>query len=73
MESQKPATSSQTQALTNSDVVGMVKAGISPEIIVAKIKNTPCSFDTSPAVLKELKDAGLTDNVILAMVQASKN
>lgn len=79
IESQKPATSSETKtpsetkALANSDVVGMFKAGISAEIIVAKIKNTPCSFDTSPAALKELKDAGLTDNVILAMVQASKN
>jgi hypothetical protein len=79
IESQKPATSretktlSETKALVNSDVVGMAKAGISPEIIVAKIKNTPCSFDTSPAALKELKDAGLTDNVILAMVQAAKN
>ena len=76
MASQSAATSTQpkaTIALTNSDVVGMVKAGISPDIIVAKIKNTPCSFDTSPAALKDLKDSGLTDNVILAMVQASKN
>jgi hypothetical protein len=60
-------------ALTNSDVVGMAKAGIGPDIIVAKIKSTPCSFDTSPAALKELKDSGLADNVILAMVEASKD
>jgi hypothetical protein len=74
--SQGAATATQpkaTVALTNSDVVGMVKAGISPDIIVAKIKNAPCSFDTSPAALKELKDSGLADNVILAMVQAPKN
>ena len=76
MASQSAATSTQpkaTIALTNSDVVGMVKAGISPDVIAAKIKNSPCSFDTSPAALKELKDSGLADSVILAMVQAPKN
>jgi membrane-associated protease RseP (regulator of RpoE activity) len=54
---QSAATSTQGKAqvsLTNADVVGMVKAGIGAEIIVAKIKNASCSFDTSPAALKEL-------------------
>jgi hypothetical protein len=60
-------------ALTNGDVVGMVKAGLGAEIIVAKIKNASCSFDTSPAALKELKDTGVPESVILAMVQAPKN
>lgn len=74
--SQGAATATQpkaTVALTNSDVVGMVKAGISPDVIAAKIKNSPCSFDTSPDALKELKDSGLADSVILAMVEAPKN
>jgi hypothetical protein len=60
-------------SLTNSDVVGMVKAGIGVDIIVAKIKTATCSFETSPAALKELKDAGVPDSVILAMVQAPKS
>jgi len=59
--------------LTNSDVVGMVKAGLGADIIVAKIKTAPCSFDTSPAALKQLKDAGVPDTAILAMVQAPKS
>jgi membrane-associated protease RseP (regulator of RpoE activity) len=76
MASENSATSTQsgTQvALTNNDVVGMVRAEIGPEIIVAKIKNASCSFETSPAALKELKDAGIPDSVILAMVLAAKN
>jgi len=76
MASQSGASSAQSkaqEALTNSDVISMVKAGIGAEIIVAKIKNAPCSFDTSPAAVKELKDAGVPDNVVLAMVQAPKN
>lgn len=65
-----PAQPKSQMALSNSDVVGMVKAGIGPEIIVAKIKNSPCAFDTSPAALKQLRAAGVPDNAILAMVQA---
>jgi hypothetical protein len=65
---------SKTQSsLTNSDVIGMVKAGLGAEIIIAKIKATSCSFETDPPTLKALKDAGVPDSVILAMVQAPKN
>jgi hypothetical protein len=56
--------------LNNSDIVGLVKAGMSADIIIAKIKTSSCSFETSPAALKELKEAGVPDAVILAMVQA---
>jgi membrane-associated protease RseP (regulator of RpoE activity) len=59
--------------LTNSDVVGMVKAGLGVEIVIAKIKATSCSFETDPTALKALKDAGVPDSVILTMVQAPKN
>jgi hypothetical protein len=56
--------------LTNKDVLDMLKAGLSPEIIVAKIKSSPTSFDTSAESLKALKESGTPDAVILAMVQA---
>lgn len=63
--------SNQTQnRLTNDDVVAMVKSGLASEIIVAKIKNTDCKFDTSPGALKDLKESGVPEAVILAMVQA---
>ena len=56
--------------LTNKDVLDMLKAGLTPEIVVAKIKSSACSFDTSPATLEALKKAGVPDDVIVAMVQA---
>jgi hypothetical protein len=69
-----PSSQSNAQSsLRNSDVVGLVKAGIGQEIIIAKIKNASCSFDTSPAALKELKDKGVPDSVVLTMIQATKN
>ncbi|HVB59053.1 MAG TPA: PDZ domain-containing protein [Candidatus Acidoferrales bacterium] len=76
MANQGVGTSTQTKSqvsLSDGDVVDMVEAGLSAEVIVAKIKTASCSFETSPTALKELKDAGVPDSVILAMVQAPRN
>jgi len=59
--------------LLNKDVVEMLKAGLTPEIVIAKIESSKCDFDTSPATLKELKVANVPDAVILAMVKAPPN
>lgn len=56
--------------LKNEDVVSLIKAGLSPEVVRAKIEASPCRFDISPASLKDLKAAGVPDSVILAMVEA---
>ena len=55
--------------LGNSDVLAMVRAKIPPEVIVAKIKSSSCHFETFPSVLAELKDKGVPDSVLLAMVE----
>lgn len=55
--------------LTNTDVVDMLKAGLSQEIVIAKINTSACEFDTSPDALKALKTANVPDTVILEMVQ----
>ena len=47
----------------------MIRAGLSAEVVIAKIKTSATSFDTSPAALQELKAAGVPDSVILAIVQ----
>lgn len=57
--------------LKNQDILDMLKAGVSPEIIIAKIKSSECGFDTSPKILQEMKTAGVPEAVILAMVEAS--
>jgi hypothetical protein len=60
----------QAALLTNKDILDLLKAGILPEIVVAKIRTSICRFDTSPAELRALKAAGISDDVILAMVKA---
>jgi hypothetical protein len=57
-----------SSSLTNKDVLEMLKAGLTADVIAAKIKSSPASFDTSPAALAELKAANVPDAVILAMV-----
>ena len=49
----------------------MLRAGLSADIVAAKVKNSKCQCDTSPAALAELKAAAVPDNVILAMVQST--
>jgi S1-C subfamily serine protease len=59
------------QPLNNDDIVGLVKAGLSPALITTKIASAACHFDTSPAALQQLKAAGVPDDVLMAMVQAA--
>jgi hypothetical protein len=68
-----PANTAKSQsvspALTNKDVLDMIKAGVTADVIVAKIKSSETNFDTSPAALAELKAANVPDSVMLAMVK----
>jgi hypothetical protein len=70
-----PAAANQTSepadVLTNKDVLDMLKAGLSPEVITAKIKISATKFDTSVAALQELKAAGASEAVMLAVVESS--
>jgi hypothetical protein len=60
-----------TVPLSNKNVISMHATRLSPDVIIAKIKSSPTRFDTSADGLQKLKRAGIPDNVILAMVQAS--
>jgi len=64
----QPSAVASAQVLTNADVLKMVEAKLSHEVIVEKIRTSPCDFDTSPEVLQKLKDAGVPDSVMLVMV-----
>jgi hypothetical protein len=59
-----------TPPLNNTSVVKMLNLRLSVEVILAKIHSLPCEFDTTPAALQKLKQAGVPDKVILAMVMA---
>jgi hypothetical protein len=50
----------------------MLGAGLTAEIVIAKIKSSKCDFDTSPDALKGLKAASVPDGVILAMVEVPR-
>lgn len=56
--------------LTNKDVLEMSKASISPEVIIAKIKVSRCNFETEPLILAELKRNGVSNDVLMAMINA---
>ena len=56
--------------LTNHDVESMLKAGLSANVVVAKIISSRTDFDTSPKALEKLKKDGVPDNVILAMIHS---
>jgi hypothetical protein len=60
----------QIVTLTNADVLTMVRAKLPAAVIVEKINNSSCHFDTFPSVLAELKYKGVPDEVLMAMVQA---
>jgi uncharacterized protein YgiM (DUF1202 family) len=56
--------------LTNEDVLNMNAMRHSPDLIRKKIAASRCAFDTSPEAFRVLKASGLSDLVILAMLQA---
>jgi hypothetical protein len=58
--------------LTNDDVLTMVEARLATEVVVEKIKASPCDFDTSPAALGRLKESGAPDSLLLLMVMSPK-
>ena len=60
-------------ALTNADILKMQKAGLSEEITLSKIAGSPGNFNIGTEDLIRLKEAGVYDSVINAMVQKSGN
>jgi hypothetical protein len=65
------ATSVKAEMLTNDSVIQLHKLGLADPTIVAKIKASTCNFDTSMDALKVLKDAGIADEIIQAMLLVS--
>ena len=64
---------SQSEMLTNATIIEMAKAGLSPDVIVYKIKSSVDRFDISSDALIELKKAGVDDSVVAAIVEISRS
>jgi len=56
--------------LSNKDVLLMVEKKVETGTIVKTIKSSPCTFDTFPPLLKEMKRRGVPEPVLLAMLEA---
>jgi hypothetical protein len=56
------------QAMNNDDVVKLVKAGLSDDIVVSTINASPGTYDTSADGLVALKTAGASNKVISAIL-----
>jgi hypothetical protein len=60
------------KAMTNDDVVKMVKAGIQADTIIMTITHSKPSFDTSSDAVIKLSQDGVTGPVLNAMMNASQ-
>lgn len=56
------------EALTNDAVIGMVSAGLSDDIIIAKIKSAKTNFDLSTPALAKLSESKVSSSVIKVMI-----
>ena len=62
------ATMAAAETLTNDSILAMQGAGLSDDVIVAKIRNSPNSFDTSTEQVIALKATGISPAVLAAMI-----
>jgi len=62
------SSSSQAEPMSNGTVLSLGKAGLSEELIIAKINTEPCGYDVTTSSIIALRGAGLSDKVISAMV-----
>lgn len=61
---------SQEDVLTNDEVISLAKAGLNSSIIVNKIRTSKSNFDMSTDALIKLKQAGVSDEIVNAMLEA---
>src|SRR6185436_17286635 len=61
---------SQNDVMTNDEVISLTKAGLSQAIIIGKIRTGKSNFDLSTHSLIKLKQSGVSDDVVSAMLEA---
>src|SRR5215471_15940865 len=59
------------KAMTNDDVIAMVKNKMPETVVVSAIQARPSEFNTSTTELIRLKKAGVTENELNAIIAAS--
>ena len=64
------AVPAQDEVMTNEEVISLAKAGLSPSIIIGKIRSGKSNFDMSTDSLIKLKQAGVSDDIVSVMLEA---
>jgi hypothetical protein len=64
-----PSTAS---AVTLKEIVELTRAGLSDEILLALIEIDPRVYPVDPATLRMLKESGVSERVIIAMVKSGR-
>ena len=62
----------QNEVLTNQTIINLVELGFEDNVIITKISTSETAFETSIEALKALKEKGVSGDIIVAMMQASK-
>jgi hypothetical protein len=65
-------TAGRAEALSVRDVIELSKAGLGEEVLLALIEVDPSIFAIDAPTLKQLKAAGVTDRVIVAMIRSGR-
>lgn len=65
-------TFAQTEVLTNQSILDMIELGFSSEVILAKIESSDSNFDTTIESIKQLKGMGVSDSIIVAIINKAK-
>jgi len=68
---QAKSESTPKRLLTNKDIIQLVKTGLSEDIIVSLIRKSATKFDLTPEALIKLKQEGVGDLIIKAMIESS--
>jgi hypothetical protein len=65
---QAPIAKQDKRPLTNADVIRMVKSGLAEGVVISAIDANDSSFDVSADALIALKNVGISQNIITAML-----
>jgi len=68
VSAQAPTAHQDKKPLTNADIVRMVKSGLAEGVVISAIEANDSSFDVSADALIALKQVGISQNIIAAML-----
>jgi tetratricopeptide (TPR) repeat protein len=68
-ESERAEAEARAARLTNADVMEMARQKLPDTIIIKKIKSSDCEFDTSTEALVALTAAGVSEDVVVVMME----